>query len=638
MLLKSSEFLINDMKRTILNVPEGIRYLSDWKSFKDILPNGKVILNKSLPDCGASSWFLSNNDNIILASPRLSMLKCKSTDKNLQDIYWFKAGSDYVDLKSYIQYQEMLGKPINIIVTYVSLHLILNAVNLNNTTVVIDEMQCLVGDAAFKGDTILDIVNAISNVPNIIFLSATVYEDYYLDNLDIFKDATYIKLKWSDSVTRPIQTQLIKITSIRAQIKEITERYQRDGYFERKMINGQPVFATEAVFYLNSISDIIKALKATTLTKKDVNIICSSLGAGKLKKAGFNRGDPPEKGIQHKPFTFVTKASFEGADFYSKCAYTYIFCDPSIDCLALDLYIDIPQIMGRQRLEINPFKYDATIFYKTSIKFYSEQEFLDYVGNKEKSTRDTIAMFNSFSNSPDYQMNFVQLTESAHQASGFSKNYLTVVTDKNGNKSLHENFMVKVAETRAWQIQSQQYSSEIRILSTLYSSGISCQRPRVITPNNIITDFTNEFFKDNNFERKMKFYCDFRGSSPEYSEMLEATTSIPIEFHQYYRLFGPQKIRAKSYKEANLKKELSYYQNFDNIKIIVNSLFKVGSVYSSKEIKMGLQSIYDNLKIEKIAKATDLSDFFELKLTTAVDPQTKKAISAYKISSLTPKP
>ena len=404
------------------------------------------------------------------------------------------------------------------------------------------------------------------------------------------------------------------------------------------MINGQPVYAKEAVFYLNSISDIVKALKATSLTKKDVNIICSSQGISKLKKVGFKRGDPPEKGAIHKPFTFVTKASFEGADFYSECAYTYIFCDPSIDCLALDLYIDIPQIMGRQRLEINPFKYDATIFYKTSIKFYSEQEFLNYVNGKEESTRTTIDMFNSFNGSPNYQENLVTLTEGAHQARGFSENYLTVVTDKSGNKSLHENFMVKVAETRAWQIQSQQYSSEIRILSTLYSGGISCQRPRIITPNSVITDFTNEFSKDNNFERKMKLYCDFRSASPDFSEMLESTTCIPIEFHQYYRFLGPQLIRAKSYKEVNLKKELGYYQHFNNIKIIVNNLFKIGSIYSSKEIKMGLQSIYDNLKIEKIAKATDLSDFFELKLTTVVDPQTKKAISAYKILPLTSNP
>lgn len=619
------------MKRTILNVPEGIRYLSDWINFKSLLPKGKVILNKSLPDCGASSWFLKNEDNIILASPRISMLKCKSTDKNLQDIYWFKSDTNYIDLKNYIQYQEMLGKPIKIIVTYDSLHLILNAVDLNNTTIVIDEMQCLIGDAAFKGDTILDVVNVINGVPNIIYLSATVYEDYYLDNLNIFKDAIYIKLVWSDSVTRPIQTQLLKISSIKNEIKEIIEKYKSVGYFESKMINGHPVYAKEAVFYLNSVTDIIKALKATTLTKNDVNIICSNQADNKLKKAGFKKGDPPEKGEPHKPVTFVTKASFEGADFYSECAYTYIFCDPSIDSLALDLYIDIPQIMGRQRLETNPFKYDATIFYKTSIKFYSEQEFLDYVSGKEKSTKTTLDMFNSFNGSPDYQNNLATLTEGAHLANGFSKNYLTVVTDKNGVKSLHENFMVKVAETRAWQIQSQQYSSEIRVLSTLYSSGISCQRPRVITPNNVITDFTNEFAKDNNFERKMKFYCDFRNDNPEFSEMLEATTHIPLKFHQYYRFLGPQLIQAKSYKEAELKKELSYLQNYDNLKNIVNKLFKLNEIYTPKEIKAGLQSIYDNLGIGKIAKAVDLSEFFELKMTTTIDSQTKKMIKVYKI-------
>lgn len=615
------------MNRINLNVPENVRYISEWENFKDYLPKGKIILNKSLPDCGASSWFLKNNEDVILAAPRISMLKCKKRD--ISGVYWFQSDTNYIDLKSYIQYNKSLGLPVKIIVTYDSLHLVVNALDLNTTTVVVDEMQCLISDAAFKGDTVLDITSTLKSISNIIYLSATVYEDYYLDNLDLFKDAKYIKLIWPDSITRPIQTQLIKTNNIKSTIKNIINNFKENGYFERKMIDGYPVYSKEAVFFLNSITDIIRIISALSLKEDEVNIICSSLAESKLKKIKFKRGDPPKKGDPHKTYTFVTKASFEGADFYSKSAYTYIFCDPSVKSLALDLYIDIPQIMGRQRLEENPFKYDATIFYRTSLSFYSEEEFLNYVKEKESTTKVTIDLFNN-SLDPKAKDSILTLTEDAHTAVGFSKNYLTVVTNSDGTRCLHENYMVKVAETRAWQIQSQQYSSEIRILSTLRKGGIS-QKTNVITPNSKITKFTNEFALNDNFERKMKLYCDFRDASPEYSTMLEATTYIPLEFHQYYRILGSTFIKSHSYKEIELKKEIEFRENYISLKPIFEGLFKLNEIYSVKEIKASVQSVYDNLGIKKVAKATDLSNYFNLKSTTMRDPVTGKLTNVFQI-------
>lgn len=41
----------------------------------------------------------------------------------------------------------------------------------------------------------------------------------------------------------------------------------------------------------------------------------------------------------------------------------------------LDIIIDIPQILGRQRLDANPFKNDATIYYKINPVTVSEEEF-----------------------------------------------------------------------------------------------------------------------------------------------------------------------------------------------------------------------------------------------------------------------
>ena len=57
----------------------------------------------------------------------------------------------------------------------------------------------------------------------------------------------------------------------------------------------------------------------------------------------------------HKQFTFCTRTAYLGADFYSPNAYTIICSDCNIESMSLDISLDLPQIMGRQRLQKNIF-------------------------------------------------------------------------------------------------------------------------------------------------------------------------------------------------------------------------------------------------------------------------------------------
>ena len=55
-------------------------------------------------------------------------------------------------------------------------------------------------------------------------------------------------------------------------------------------------------------------------------------------------------------FTFCTEQFILGADFYSTNAEPFIFSDANIDSLAVDISLDLPQILlGRQRLIENPW-------------------------------------------------------------------------------------------------------------------------------------------------------------------------------------------------------------------------------------------------------------------------------------------
>ena len=64
------------MKREILNVPKGIRYLSEWKEFS--LPVTPTIIDKQLTGCGFTEYCISCPQDIIVCSPRVILLENKA--------------------------------------------------------------------------------------------------------------------------------------------------------------------------------------------------------------------------------------------------------------------------------------------------------------------------------------------------------------------------------------------------------------------------------------------------------------------------------------------------------------------------------------------------------------------------------
>ena len=56
-------------------VPKGIRYISEWKEFS--LPQGRNVFNKQLTGCGFTEFCITNNENVILCSPRKILLENK---------------------------------------------------------------------------------------------------------------------------------------------------------------------------------------------------------------------------------------------------------------------------------------------------------------------------------------------------------------------------------------------------------------------------------------------------------------------------------------------------------------------------------------------------------------------------------
>lgn len=64
-----------------------------------------------------------------------------------------------------------------------------------------DEFQCLIGDAAFKGNTDMNFLMRLDNeVSRICYLSATPIPDMYLNYIPQFANIPYCKLEWDPDV------------------------------------------------------------------------------------------------------------------------------------------------------------------------------------------------------------------------------------------------------------------------------------------------------------------------------------------------------------------------------------------------------------------------------------------------------
>ena len=625
----------------ILEVPDYVMHISDWKELE--LPKGHYIMDKVVTGCGFTEYFLNNEIPVILCSPRKVLLSNKH-QQHPTTTYLFKNEIDkdfMVDLNLNEKYSEEVIKvnnekeyilglrrnlanyisttqtPPKILVTYDSLRHILETIYeidpnlINSFQVVVDEFQSIFMDSRFKASTELEFVTNLQNVPNVCYLSATPMMKEYLEQLDEFKDLPYYQLKWPDNMVTDATIYEKNVRSIIQPCLDIIKNY-KNGNYPKKEYNGQIIESKEVVFYVNSVKDICSIIKKSGLKEDEVNVICAhdSKNLKKLKLAGIkNYGIVPLKGDPHKMFTFCTRTVYLGADFYSPSAYTVICSDCNIESMSLDISLDLPQIMGRQRLEENIFRDEAIIFYKTTGKTSSKEDRDEYEKRKLNETNTCLSLFMKIK-SPEERKSYIKDKNTLIRVDKYTENYISISKDKNGETILVLNKLVLLSERRAWEIKNGIYKNKASVIKGISENfNISEYNGDKI----LIEQFISEFEIDKNFERRMKLYCDFLNIYPNYSEILKTNSKIPRDYSLYYSIIGPEKIKSVSYIESNIRNIIDQVLKKDELSGVILHTFFIGNKYTKKYIKEKLQEIYNQLNIKKVAKITILDEYFEVK-------------------------
>lgn len=127
-----------------------------------------------------------------------------------------------------------------------------------------------------------------------------------------------------------------------------------------------------------------------------------------------------------------------------------------------------------------------------------------------------------------------------------------------------------------------------------------------------ITTFLEDFNILSDFPSKMKFLCEAKLNN---NERLIILDQIPLTYKNYYLTLGPERCKARSYNKTRIEQE--YKDSMFDIHQLVNeiySIFKVGSRHTKANIKSALADLYSNLGYNKTPKASDLEEYFEMKL------------------------
>ena len=671
------------MDRQKIVVPRGIRYISEWSEFNFNRFPGKCIINKQLPGCGFTEYCIGGPENIILCSPRKMLLENKKeqhenevylvvnemeketeVDKDLtkeprnvkledEETGDKKENSEiyeriYNEISDYTYKRYLEDKPAKILVTYDSYRIVKDILEklgiFGKFVTVVDEFQSILHDARFKSNTELNFLLHLQQSPTAYFVSATPMMEKYLDMLDEFKDLPYYELDWeaadSSRITRP-SLKVLTMKSVGTKAEEIIQKYLTGDFEEiTVMRDGIPtkVVSDEAVFYVNSVNHIISIIKKNNLTPEQCNILCSRTddNAKKIQRRlgkKFVIGKVPKRDVKPKMFTFCTRTVYLGADFYSECARSFIFSDSNSDCLAVDIAEDLPQILGRQRLQKNPWKNTANFYYRITADYreMKESDFQTILDRKNKDTESLLSVYLKGTYEERYSL--AKTYQENTKSYNYKNNYVAVnkvVNSQTGDVILKpvKNKLVLVNEIRAFQIQQVDYRDRFSVFSSIKSN---LTKDDIV--NRDVTRFLCIYETLTTMLEKFKMLCEYPVSREVIQIVLDQIADSD-EVKSYYLTLGPDRLKKLHYNITNIRRELGIVTF--SPELLVNTItlnFNPGEKYSLANLKNKLGELYSSINYTANPKANDILNYFEVKeyMTTETIDGVKKRVRGYEL-------
>ena len=529
-------------------------------------------------------------------------------------------------LSDYMNRMSSVGLPSKILVTYDSFPMIKKILDtdLENFSVVVDEFQAILQDARFKSESENKFLNSLRGLSKVYFISATPILDKYLGMIDFFKGMNFYKLDWNTygpgRVVKP-DIEVRHSNSFSQVLKNLIGSYRLGKYPKKYQVGDNNVVAEfeskEAVFYLNSVHLIIQTIASNKLSPDEVDILCANTEENRKKISekipGHTIGRVPLKNEPRKMFTFCTRTVYLGADFYSDNACSFVFSDSNKDYLAVDVSQDLPQILGRQRLDSNPWRHSATFYYRnTDPNQITSKEELDYIIQiKVENTESRLEMYNDtvYKNKRQFEQLLYESVRGGYSTAYVSLNVSQDPNDK--NRKLYTpafNDLVYVSELRAYEIQQVDYKDRFSLFSKLSTIGTA-------TINGDMKQFLDTYEKLPSFTTRCLYLSENKILTPEQVSMFVDNLPDKDIVKISYLKLGPEALKSLEYNLSKVRNSLNTaLLSEDDVRdLLKTSGPKIGDKISSADAKKMMIAIYEKLGSTKRAKATDLAKYYEIK-------------------------
>ena len=587
------------MKKIEIKVPKGINYLSEIKDFE--LPNG--ILNKQVPNCGATTLALEDKHKTIICSPRNNLIENKH--EQYRDTLLVVGGCCKSKIREYMGNEETP----KILTSYDSFSKVADCMDdKSDWRVVVDEFQYLLADSNFKSEIEVKFLENLKQFGYVTYLSATPILDKFMEKIGYFKNIPYYQMVWQDvekikvlrqSTPRPLEAAL-----------EIVGNYKKGIYPQIKM-DGGIVYSKECVIFLNSVENILNIIRKAGLSADEVNIIVGNSTDNDSMIAqlgdGFTRGRIPLKGEPHKMFTFCTSTAFAGCDFYSTNATSFVISDGKRVNTTIDIATDLVQIAGRQRLAENPFRKHIVFVYNKSTLKLSKEDFAKDLQERKELTYAEIEMKNSVTN-PKIKEKLIRDHCRLQKMLKFKETF-TMYDSVKGEFIFND--MALWSECYFYQLRKYNYENGIVVRNELIKSNFD------ISTNQQYVEYEKQLehlIKKESFADRMKKYCDYKDSNNPFEALTATLEKKYPELKLFYDELGGERIKALGYKENELQNEIKWRDIKNRLRNEFISLFSKCSL-SAEKVKSAMNEVYAKFKVNKKGKVSDLSKVYGLKVT-----------------------
>ena len=543
-----------------------IKYLSQSKHFKDGLPKN-CILDKGKIGSGGTTLALESEYPYVIAVPYRAMIENK--------VYQYE-GSVFgmvgeTTKRELMKYLNNNGSP-KIMVTYDSLEKLTEWLEFpEDYKLLIDEVHLLFTQYSFRYEAVKKVLDNYEKYMEYCFLTATVLEDEFI--LDELKHIPVHTVEWAN--VRNVNVDSIQcLHSVSATVVNIINEF----------LTG--VRKGDMYVFVNSVKFIKEMVKKCKLNDD------TCLGVWSVHNKETNVGIINSSNIDEpKKINFFTACCFEGSDLFNKDGVIFIVSDGDRQHTLIDISTSFQQIAGR----IRDSKYlDNITHIYTATRYMSKISYDDFKEDCESYIDDTKDMVQKLSLFNDKQLKQIERSDIAY----INKREGRFIFDPNLIKIDLYNFKV------CQHLYKMRVNLTEEYLKNGYdvSLGIDESKP-IARMDKIASSFRDTviLIENNPDDEEIKYAAFIK-----YDFLEEAINKL-----------GFSGIKKEKYVIKNIIKRMILESddkiNNKVVRVIENNVtLNKGDFISNIEAKDIIQIAYTSLKLDKIAKGTDIEKYFNV--------------------------